>query len=83
MNDLKAELQAHLEFIYNKSIAANIVDRIIDKLTRLRKQHPQLAKSTLQNRFSEKDCVLITYGDMVQEVGRNPLDSLGDFLSEY
>lgn len=34
-------------------------------------------------RFTEKDAVLITYGDLVQEAGRLPLDCLAELVTRY
>jgi glycosidase len=36
-----------------------------------------------EDRFTEQDVVLITYGDLLMEKGKRPLEALRDFLSVY
>lgn len=36
-----------------------------------------------ENRFTQQDVVLITYGDLLMERGKRPLQALHDFLSVY
>jgi sucrose phosphorylase len=36
-----------------------------------------------RERFTEKDCVLITYGDLLHATGKRPLELLGEFAGRF
>ena len=82
MDDPKQQLYEHLEFIYGEALALPLAERITDKLTRFRQVCPDPAATSPKDRFNERDCILITYGDMVKQAGEHPLETLGDFLRE-
>lgn len=46
-------------------------------------QHPELSSPDMETRFSERDVILITYGDMVQSGGASHLRTLAGFLDKY
>jgi sucrose phosphorylase len=83
MSELEKTLFDHIVFIYGKEKAEPIFQRIINRLNQFKTQYPDLAKSSPQKRVSERDTILITYGDMVQSDGEKPLKTLSEFLKKY
>ncbi len=77
-------LQEDLTFVYGPDIAASLLPQIEARLFAFRDRNPGLmAKgSSNRERFSQRDALLITYGDQVQEPGKPPLQSLGELLIE-
>ncbi len=51
-------------------------------LAEFTKQHQHLTAERGVDRVSERDSILITYGDIVQIEGLPPLKSLADFFKE-
>jgi sucrose phosphorylase len=82
-NELEKKLRDHVAFIYGEEPAEQITARIFDHLARFRGAYPELASSSPENRVSERDSILITYGDMVQQEGQRPLQTLAAFLNKY
>ena len=70
-------IHERLEFIYGKDVAKDA----IGELSSLINKHRELLHSK-EYHLSEKDIVLITYGDQVQHVNETPLDTLYSFLDE-
>ena len=80
---LEKILYDHIAFIYGQDDAAAIHRQLMTHLNQFKTTHahrPQLAR---KNRISERDSVLITYGDMIQHDGGRPLQSLGAFLQSH
>ncbi|WP_339149297.1 MULTISPECIES: alpha-amylase family glycosyl hydrolase [unclassified Sutcliffiella] len=75
-----AEMTNKLEFVYGKETAAYLQD----KLTNLMNEYSSKLETprTPKEFVTEKDAVLITYGDSIKEEGKAPLQSLHEFLSE-
>jgi len=69
-------LRAHLTAVYGSAQTAEILEQLRPHLEAF------AAPSTGQahERVSERDVILITYGDQIQEPGKAPLQSLGDAL---
>jgi len=80
--DLIKELHQHVAFIYAENEAEAITTRITQHLERFIAANPELANSSPEERFSERDSILITYGDMVQREGQKPLQTLAGFLKK-
>lgn len=81
-SDLPAEqrIVARLAFLYGDERAAEIDRRI----QRLLKTHRQLRTRVVQGEFwSQRDVVMITYGDSVQSSTHPPLQTLHNFISDY
>ena len=79
--DNQKELLEQLEFIYGQKAEA-----ILSELSNLIKDHssdypPQTTKA--QDRLSERDIILITYGDQISLKGEAPLKTLHGFLNQY
>ena len=67
-----------LEFLYKKDDALKAYGLI----TKLIKKYKKTIKST-EYHLSEKDTILITYGDQLQQPGEMPLETLKLFLDNY
>ena len=83
MKELEQKLYDHISFIYGEEPAEEIFQRINIKLKKFRTDNPELAASSPAERVSERDSILITYGDMVQQDGQLPLQTLAAFLQKY
>ena len=73
-------LHAHLDALYPAAQAADAHARLVERLQRFAQAHPALRQAR-GPRVDERDVVLITYGDQVQEPGLPPLQSLDEFLT--
>ncbi len=76
MND---DLYRHLAFLYGTKSAANLIKQI-NRLIKTYQPQIDPSEANSQTRLTERDAVLITYGDMVQSEGEAPLRTLSDFL---
>ena len=83
MNKARQKMQDDLAFIYGPERAATIWPQFAALLDSFRQQHPALAEpsSPPDQRLSEQDVVLITYGDQIQTPGEAPLQTLDATLS--
>ena len=81
-----------LAFLYGAEAAPALAAKLESVLNRFQMEHPELATGEgtdsrfdklKTSRFSEKDAILITYGDMVQTPDAPPLAALGDFLKQW
>ena len=75
------QLTDHLLFLYGEELATKIYPRLVELMARYR-QKLKVAPVKPVTYFDEQDCVLITYGDMVQEACTPPLDTLANFLEQ-
>jgi sucrose phosphorylase len=81
---LAERVRNRAELLYGDGRADTVV-RHVDRLLRVHDAHstPELraaeASFDPRQRFTEKDAVLITYGDLVIAEGRTPLQTLSDF----
>lgn len=71
---LRQSIQAHLEFLYGER-AGTVLDRLEEICSRF-------AVPRREGGWSEKDALLITYGDQIRAQGEPPLQTLYDFLYE-
>jgi sucrose phosphorylase len=80
-NGLHETLWAKLEFLYGTDEAPRVLERLTMLFTRYSflEQRCCLEKSY----WDEASCLLITYGDMVQQDGETPLLTLKRFLDDY
>jgi len=72
-------LQEHLRFLYGPAVAAQVWPRLARLLERYRGQIPPPPTTGL----SQRDALLITYGDQVQAPGQAPLRGLADFCHRH
>ncbi len=66
---------AKLTTLYGRELAVRLIPRLNDLVERHRGRIPVPVETSL----SERDSILITYGDQVQEPGQFPLRTLADF----
>jgi glycosidase len=82
--DLRQRLIEHLASLYGEEAAAEeLRPRLQAIMGRFQAEHPRLPNRLAEERISQRDTVLITYGDMVQESGMTPLGSLAQFLESH
>ncbi|MCD6402134.1 MAG: hypothetical protein J7L73_09425 [Anaerolineales bacterium] len=77
------QLYEHLAFLYGEEMAKSLTPRLLSRLNQFKAQFPYLAHPLQDQRVSERDTILITYGDMVQREGEKPLQTLAYFLEKY
>jgi len=90
--DIAPEKQAlmgrRLQLLYGAEAAPAVLDEIV-RLLRVHQAHkpPELTEAEREfvpeSRFSEKDLMLITYGDMVRTPGKTGLEALTEFLGAF
>jgi len=78
-NSLSNDLKSHLKNIYPENIN-EISDNI---LSIVEKYIPFALTERLDERWDEKDILLITYGDSIVEKEQTPLHTLNEFLHEH
>ncbi len=78
-------IQELLTFVYGPETGARLATALHARVTRFRAEHPHLSARALppEERLTEQDAILITYGDQVQEPGRPHLRTLEDFLARH
>ena len=75
-------LQDYLAFLYGKERAPAVAQRLSQLMDAFRQDHPEWTRRAPAHRVSERDAILITYGDMVQQPGAAPLRVLAEFLDQ-
>lgn len=81
---LVGRIQEHLTFIYGAEIASEVFEQVQNRLIDFGRRHPELQTPIPpQERVTEADSILITYGDQVQEPGKPTLQSLAEVLDRY
>lgn len=82
--DILDRIRRRLEVIYGREVRDDIT-RQIDRLVKVHEAHstPEMRAAEKafdpKERFTERDAVLITYGDLVVSKSRAPLRTLSDF----
>lgn len=78
-------IQRHLAFLYGEEEGVRVSKRLHARLAefRARNRHWPETVAPLSERVSERDVVLITYGDQLRETGKPPLRSLEEFLRSH
>ncbi|HEY7884183.1 MAG TPA: alpha-amylase family glycosyl hydrolase [Cellvibrionaceae bacterium] len=78
LDELNCKIAALLENLYPQHDNAALTRDCLDAVG------PRLNKDIIapERLWSEKDCLLITYGNSVREAGHKPLDTLQHFLHE-
>ncbi len=84
MNKSRQKLHDDLTAIYGPASASQVWPQFAALLDAFQQQHPALTQpsSPPDQRLSERDVVLITYGDQIQAPGEPPLQTLTATLSE-
>ncbi|MFV1971003.1 MAG: alpha-amylase family glycosyl hydrolase [Acidimicrobiia bacterium] len=79
MPDQDSVFLEHLEFLYGEEPA----ETILPQLEELIRCWSERIVARLPHPFTEKDIVLITYGDSIRQPEEHPLATLSDFLTEH
>ena len=69
--------------VYGEQPAHFIFDRIIQKINRFRQETPQSPELSQNDLVSEKDVIMIIYGDFIEDGENPPLQTLAKFLDQY
>ena len=81
------QLLDHLIFLYGAERAPTLLERLRAILMGFRQRNPQLPTPEEcpppQERLTERDAILITYGDQVTERGQPPLQTLAEVLEKH
>lgn len=80
---IEDQIHAHLAFLYGTDAAGELTRRLTRRLSRFREEYPQIYQPEEGGRVSQEDAILITYGDMLNEPGKPPLQTLADFLETH
>ncbi len=72
------KLLNHLAFLYGENNAPQIYERAQKLMTGYRAQIPKH-----NSQLTERDSLLITYGDQIQTQHEKPLQTLGAFCKTY
>jgi len=79
----EARIADHLTFLYGPERAAATLEQLHATLDGFRRRNPRLQEQVTDERVTERDVVLITYGDQVMEQGKSPLRTLAEVLEEH
>jgi len=71
-------LLAHLTFLYGEDKAPHVLARVEKLIADYRERIP-----ARDGGLTERDSILITYGDQVQSPNKNPLQTLSTFCKQY
>ncbi|MDF1500073.1 MAG: alpha-amylase family glycosyl hydrolase [Anaerolineales bacterium] len=83
MDDSKQDhIFQQLNFLYGPALGRPTGNQLIDILERY-KLNTSRVHGPSQDPFSERDVVLITYGDMLQRKGEAPLETLHRFINTW
>ncbi len=77
------QIYQDLLYLYGPKIAPLAYERLETLLADFRQKYPDWVGKPTSARVSQRDSILITYGDMVQEEGEAPLWTLVDFLEAH
>ena len=76
-------IRQHLAFLYGDE-ADHLWEALEARLTRFAERHPELGRArALSTRLSQRDAILITYGDQIRESGKPALQTLAGFADRY
>lgn len=79
---LEKELQAHLQFLYGEQ-AATIYTKLQSILTNFQTNTKTSKKVSSDDVLTQRDVVLITYGDQISTEGEVPLETLHEFANKH
>lgn len=80
---LGTKIQDHLTYLYGAEAANAIALSLKEILADFQERNPHLQANTPTDRVTEKDAILITYGDQISEEDVPPLQSLTEVLNAY
>jgi glycosidase len=76
-------LRDYLSLLYGREAGEAVWHLLKEKLDHFVEANPELREVSQTQTLTEKDVMLITYGDQVREPGLPPLRTLGDILRAY
>ncbi len=79
---LANSILTHLQMLYGDT-APDIFATLVEELGAFAAHHPEFLAAQRPQTLSEKDSILITYGDQIQAPGEATLQTLADVLGEY
>ncbi len=79
----KGHITNHLIFLYGPERAGDTLKRLYTILDKFHQRSPHLQEHPAEERLTERDIVLITYGDQVTEPGVPPLQTLAKVLEKH
>ena len=77
------KLQEHLAFIYGEEQASTLKERVMAIMNRFSKEHLEGIPREGGNEVSERDTIVIAYGDIIRQEGQPHLKTLGTFLKRH
>ena len=82
---VEGRIVRYLEFLYGEEDTPRLWETLKQRLATFREENPQLPDSRPSGagQLTERDVVLITYGDQFAQPGHTPLHTLSDFLSTH
>ena len=80
---MENKIQDHLIYLYGKETAKQILTKIEAILRDFKERNPHLQANATNDRVTEKDAILITYGDQISEGDAPLLQSLSEVLNTY
>lgn len=83
MTSLEQHLRDYLGLMYGWEASEVVWNQLIEKIDLFSKANPGLREPSPIRILTQKDAMLITYGDQVREPGHSPLSTLGDFLRTH
>jgi glycosidase len=85
MTEPEGRIRDHLIFLYGKQKASHLWSQLEVRLADFLRRYPQLREKALppSERLSERDAILITYADQIDEPGCPPLQTLADFMDTH
>ncbi len=78
----KKRILNHLALLYGEDDAQQIWQQLQPQLEQFRQTHPH-QESPPEDILTQKDVILITYGDQIRSEGEEPLQTLADFVETY
>ncbi len=79
----RERIAGHLSFLYGAKRTPAIQEQLHAILARFQQRNPNLQGCSPDDRLTEKDVILITYGDQVAEPGVPPLQTLAEVLEKH
>jgi sucrose phosphorylase len=86
--EIREQLQAKLKFLYGDEIASKYLPEL-ERILKVYWAHKSEKRIELERefdpeeRFTEEDVLLITYGDLLRSKDKNPINTLADFCNDY
>jgi glucosylglycerate phosphorylase len=82
--DPKSRIRRHLNILYGEQQSEQVWEKLTSILDSFHNKHPNLNKaSPITELLSERDVILITYGDQVKHPEEAPFHTLNNFLDNY